>query len=165
MSIEIRKRRRVAGTVVIAVGFLFLVFALIKTQIIDADEYKAAAKSLSVSSSVVSASRGEILDCNGVALVTNRQGNSIVFKYADFPESKDQAARNELIYSLIKLFEKNNLEWIDRLPVIYSGRKLVVDKEKNKEFEYMVSENMLELEKGVKSTPEECLDALIKRYG
>ncbi len=165
MSIEIRKRRRVTGTIIIAVGFLFLVFALIKTQIIDADEYKAAAKSLSVSSSMVKASRGEILDCNGVALVTNRQGNSIVFKYADFPESKDQPARNELIYSLIKLFEKNNLEWIDRLPVVYSGGKLVVDKEKDKEFEYMVSENMLELEKGVKSTPEECLDALIERYG
>lgn len=165
MSIELRKKRRITGTVIIAVSFMLLVFSLVKTQIIDGDEYKAAAKSLAVSSSTVKASRGEILDCNGNPLVTNRQGNSVVFKYADFPEAKNQADRNELIFSLIKLFEKNKLQWIDRLPLVYSGNTLVIDKEKEKEFEYMVSENMLELEKGTKSTAEECLDALIERYG
>lgn len=165
MSIELRKRRRITGTVIIAVSFMLLVFSLVKTQIINGDEYKAAAKSLAVSSSTVKASRGEILDCNGNPLVTNRQGNSVVFKYSDFPEAKNQADRNELIFSLIKLFENNKLEWIDRLPLVYAGNTLVVDKEKEKEFEYMVSENMLELEKGVKSTADECLDALIERYG
>ena len=165
MSIELRKKRRITGTVIIAVSFMLLVFSLVKTQIIDGDEYKAAAKSLAVSSSTVKASRGEILDCNGNPLVTNRQGNSVVFKYADFPEAKNQTERNELIFSLIKLFENNKLQWIDRLPLIYSGNTLVIDKEKEKEFEYMVSENMLELEKGTKSTAEECLDALIERYG
>ena len=165
MSIELRKKRRIAGTVIIAVSFLLLVFSLVKTQIINGDEYKAAADSLAVSSSTVKASRGEVLDCNGNPLVTNRQGNSVVFKYADFPEAKNQEDRNELIFSLIKLFEKNNLEWIDRLPLMYKGGKLVVDKDKETEFEYMVSENMLELEKGTKSTADECLDALIERYG
>lgn len=165
MSIELRKKRRITGTVIIAVCFVLLVFSLVKTQIIDGDEYKAAAKSLAVSSSTVKASRGEIFDCNGNPLVTNRQGNSVVFKYAEFPEAKNQADRNELIFSLIKLFEKNGLEWIDRLPLVYVGNTLVVDKEKETEFEYMVSENMLELEKGVNSTAEECLDALIERYG
>ena len=165
MSIELRKKRRITGTVIIAVCFVLLVFSFVKTQIIDGDEYKAAAKSLAVSSSTVKASRGEILDCNGNPLVTNRQGNSVVFKYAEFPEAKNQADRNELIFSLIKLFEKNGLEWIDRLPLVYVGNTLVVDKEKETEFEYMVSENMLELEKGTNSTAEECLDALIERYG
>lgn len=165
MSIELRKKRRIAGTVVIAVCFAALLSAIAKTQLIDGDEYKAAAKSLAVSSSTVKSDRGEILDCNGNPLVTNRQGNSVVFKYADFPESKNQPARNELIFSLIKLFEKNGLEWIDRLPLVYVGNTLVIDEEKKKEFEYMVSENMLELEKGVNSTAEECLDALIERYG
>ncbi len=165
MSIELRRKRTVLGIIIIAVGFLLLVGALVKTQLIDGDEYKAAAKSLSVSSSKVTASRGEIVDCNGNPLVGNRQGNSVVFKYSEFPEAKDQKARNELIYSLIKLFEENKLEWLDRLPIVYEKNKLVVDKDKKAEFTYMVSETMLELEKGEKATPEECLDALIERYG
>lgn len=165
MSVELRKKRIISGTIIIALGFLLLISALVKTQIIDGDEYKAAAKSLAVSNSTVKASRGEILDTNGSPLVTNRQGNSVVFKYSDFPEAKNQADRNVLIFSLIKLFEQNKIEWIDRLPVVYSGNKLVIDKDKETEFEYMVSENMLELESGTKATADECLDALIERYG
>ncbi len=164
MSIELRKRRRISGTVIIAVSFLFLLLAVGKNQIIDGNEYKAAAESLAVSSSTVKASRGEILDCNGSPLVTNRQGNSVVFKYAEFPEAEHQEDRNTLIFSLIKLFEKNDIQWIDRLPLIYKNQKLIVDEDKMTEFKYMVSENMLEMEKGEKSTPDECLDALIKRY-
>ena len=164
MSIELRKRRRISGTVVIAVSFLFLLLAVGKNQIIDGDEYKAAAESLAVSSSTVKASRGEILDCNGNPLVTNRQGSSVVFKYSEFPEADHQEDRTELIFSLIKLFEKNDVQWIDRLPLVYDNKKLIVDEDKMTEFKYMVSENMLEMEKGEKSTPDECLDALIKRY-
>ena len=165
MSIELRKNRRIAGTVIIGLLFLFLVFGFVKTQLIDADRYKAAADSLAVSSSSVKASRGEILDCNGKPLVTNRQGNSVVFKYSDFPSSKKQNERNDLIFALINLFEKNDIDWRDPLPLKYKKGQLVVDKEKETEFEYMVSENMLEMEKGNKSTADECLDALIERYG
>ncbi len=164
MSFELRKKRRITGTIIIALGFLFLVTALIKTQIVDGDEYKAAANSLAVSNSTVRAARGEILDCNGNPLVTNRQGNSVVFKHSEFPDAKDQKARNELILSLINLMEENELEWIDRLPIIQSGDKFVIDKEKQTEFEFMVSENMLEMKKGTKSTANECFDALIERY-
>ncbi len=165
MSIELRKNRRIAGTVIIGLLFLFLIFGFVKTQLIDADKYKAAADSLAVSSSSVKASRGEILDCNGNPLVTNRQGNSVVFKYSDFPSSKKQDERNKLIFALLNLFEKNDIEWRDNLPLKYKNGELVIDKEKETEFEYMVSENMLEMEKGEKSTAEECLDALVERYG
>lgn len=165
MSIELRKKRRISGTVIIGLLFLFLIFDFMKTQLIDADKYKAAADSLAVSSSSVKASRGEVLDTNGKPLVTNRQGNSVVFKYSDFPFSKKQDERNKLIFSLINLFEKNDIEWRDPLPLKYKNGELVIDKEKETEFEYMVSENMLEMEKGKKSTADECLDALVKRYG
>lgn len=164
MSIELRKKRRVAGTIIIGVMFLALVFSLGKTQLVDGDEYKEAAENLAVSSSTVKAARGEILDCNGKPLVTNRLGNSIVFKYSDFPSAEEQDKRNEIIISLINLFEKNNLEWSDKLPLIYEKGKLIIDEDKKTEFEYMVSENMLELENGTSSSAQECLDALIERY-
>lgn len=165
MSVELRKKRRITGTVAIAVVFSLLVVSLVKTQLIDGAEYKAASESLAVSRSMVEAVRGEILDCNGNPLVTNRQGNSVVFKFSEFPAAKNQSERNEIIYSLITLFEKNGIEWTDRLPLVYKGGTLALDENKTAEFEYMVSANMLELEKGTESTPDECLDALIERYG
>ena len=139
MSIELRKNRRIAGTVIIGLLFLFLVFGLVKTQLIDADQYKAAADSLAVSSNSVKASRGEIIDCNGKPLVTNRQGNSVVFKYSDFPSSKKQNERNKLIFSLITLLEKNDVEWRDPLPLKYQKGKLVIDKEKETSMELYLS--------------------------
>ena len=165
MSIELRKRRIATGIAVVAIAFLTLVVALVKYQLVDGDNYKAAAESLAVSSSTVFAPRGEILDCNGNPLVTNKQGNSVVFKFSEFPEAKNQQARNEIIFSLINLLENNDLEWIDRLPIIYKKDKLIIDENKKTEFEYMVSESMLELEKGVDSSAIECLQALIERYG
>ncbi len=164
MSIELRKKRRISGTVIFGVAFLLLLSVVGKKQIADADKYKAAAKSLSVSTSTVKASRGEILDSNGNPLVVNRQGNTVVFKYSEFPEAKHQDKRNELIYSLIKLFEENKLEWIDRLPITYKKGVFSIDKDKKAEFQFMVGETMLEMEKGEKSTADECLDALIERY-
>ena len=124
--------------------FALLVFVVGKNQLIDGDKHKAEAKSLSVSTSAVKAPRGEILDSNGNPLVVNRQGNVIVFKYSEFPSAKDQERRNELIHSLIKLFEENKIEWIDRLPIVYEKNKLVVDKDKGAEFKFMVSEIMRE---------------------
>ncbi len=166
MTREQRKRRTQIGVGIIVAVFVCLALYLVKIQIIDGAEYKAASASLAVSKTTVKASRGEVYDTSGNPLVTNRQGYDLVFKYADFPSYKDQSARNKLISKLINLFEENDAIWLDRLPIVYNKKgKLVVDKEKQAEFEYMVSENMLELEKGVKSTPEECLDALIERYG
>ena len=114
MSIELRKRRIATGIAVVAIAFLTLVVALVKYQLVDGDNYKAAAESLAVSSSTVFAPRGEILDCNGNPLVTNKQGNSVVFKFSEFPDAKNQQARNEIIFSLLNLLENNDLEWIDR---------------------------------------------------
>ena len=166
MTREQRKKRTQIGVGIIVAVFVCLAFYLVKVQIIDGKEYKEASASLAVSQTTVKASRGEVFDVSGNPLVTNRQGYDIIFKYAEFPSYKDQPARNELILKLITLFEENDAEWLDRLPIQYDKKgKLVVDKEKSAEFSYMVSENMLELEKGEKSTPEECLDALIERYG
>lgn len=165
MSMNLRKNRRIAATVIIGVMFCVLVLFLGKAQIVEADKYKSAAESLAISTSSVKASRGEILDCNGKPLVTNRAGSSIVFKSSDFPSSKNQEERNEIIFSLIKLFEKNDLEWNDRLPLVYNKKGVLkIDKNKTTEFKYLVSENMLEMEKGEKASAEECLDALIERY-
>ena len=114
MTREQRKRRTQIGIGIIMAVFVSLILYLVKIQIIDGAEYKAASENLAVSQMTIKASRGEIVDTNGDPLVTNRQGYCLVFKYADFPSYKDQTARNRVINELIKLFEKNDAQWIDR---------------------------------------------------
>ena len=107
MTKEQRRKRTKIGIGIIGSVFVMLVFYLVKIQIIDGAEYKAASANLAVTQRTMKASRGEILDASGNPLVTNRQGYCIVFKYADFPSYKDQEARNKVICELIKLFEEN----------------------------------------------------------
>ena len=133
MPVNLRKRRARIGRIATACVFAFIVLLLVKTQLIDGEKYKSAAESMAVATSTVKADRGEILDCNGNPLVTNRLGNSIVFKYATFPDT--QKERNEVIFALINLLEKEGFKWIDMSPVVYGADgKLTIDKKKTEEF-------------------------------
>ena len=96
---------------VIALCLVFAIFSgvLFKIQVIDAAEYAAAGSSVKVKTVKVEGARGEILDRNGNPLVTNRQGNSIIFDYSYFPSAKEQDKRNQIISALIDLFEQKGL--------------------------------------------------------
>ena len=87
-------------------------------QIVRADDYENAGKSVSSRSVTVKSTRGEILDRNGYPLVTNRQGNAVIFDASNkFPSYEQQKERNKIILKLIRLFEKADEEWIDNLPI------------------------------------------------
>lgn len=53
------------------------------------------------------ATRGRILDCNGVVLAENRLSYSIIME--DSEELETNAEKNKLIYTLIKILEKNDV--------------------------------------------------------
>lgn len=103
----------------IAVIVMFSIFAadLFRIQIIHANDYKNQKVAFRQSDTTIIASRGEILDCNGKKLVTNKQVNSVVFNGSYFPRTNEQEQRNEIIISLIRLFEKYGVEWNDWIPL------------------------------------------------
>lgn len=113
---------------------------------------------------VVEASRGDILDRNGVTLVSNKQGNSIEFNAALFPTQSERESRNRIIAALIELCESKNEEWTDNLPIKYdeSGR-LVFEEGRETDIKSLKAANMLNLNSY--ATAENCLDALIDMYG
>ena len=156
---KIQKQRSITMNVVIAVGFIFLIGVLFKIQIIDKDEYTA--KTVSQTSVVVDAARGEILDRNGTPLVTNRQGNSIVFNYAYFPT--EQSQRNAIIIALINLFEKNGQEYVDNLPIYIDGQgEFAFEEDRDSDIKWLKSADMLDLNDY--ATADNCISALIDRY-
>lgn len=154
-----KKRRPLILNIIIVAVFVIFSIALFKIQIIDKDKYKN--NTVSMSTVIVDASRGEILDRNGSPLVTNRQGNSIVFNAAFFPSS--QKERNEIISSLIKLFEKNSQPYINNLPIeLAADGTFAYIKDRDSDIAWLKSKDMLDLNDY--ATAENCVDALIKRY-
>ncbi len=156
-----QQRRSYELLAILVVVFLFFAGTLLKIQIVKADDYKkSTVSSYSVN---VEAARGEILDRNGTPLVTNRQGNSIVFNYAFFPT--DQKMRNEIIMSLINLCNEYGVEYIDNLPILMDdieGNSYSFEPEREEDIKWLKSSEMLSLNSY--ATADNCMKALIKRY-
>lgn len=58
---------------------------LMNFQIVRGAEFQAQTQQMTVSKISVKAARGEILDCNGLALAENKVGYNVVFYYSFFP--------------------------------------------------------------------------------
>ncbi len=154
-----RQYLTVALIVLIFIGFGGLLYNM---QIVNGESY-AIQGSASVSVSSVKATRGEILDRNGKVLVGNRQGNAVVFDATKFPSFEEQDKRNEIILSLIKLFEKSGAEWINDMPIFLNSRgeyEFVADSEY--EIEKMLAEDMLDLNRY--ATAKDCMRQLVEKY-
>ncbi len=153
-------------TVLGVVGLIFLIFILRfgYFQIVHAKDYEDAGKSVSSRQVTVKSTRGEILDRNGYPIVTNRQGNAVIFDASnDFPTYEEQEERNKIILKLIQFFESAGEEWIDELPLkVSADGKVMYEEDREDDIAKMKSRDMLNLNSY--ATAENCLDALIERY-
>ena len=163
MHVKITAARRIAAVCVILFFFVFFAFDLVKIQIIDGEKYNAASTAIAQKTSIITAARGEIVDSNGVPLIYNTQGYTLIFDAAYFPPASEQKNRNEIIVSLIRHFEERSLEWIDILPIEFDESGNAVYKENSDSLiKEMKSKDMLDLNEY--ATAQNCLDTLIDRY-
>lgn len=161
---EKKKKLRVVLAVSLIIG-LFAVFTatLAKIQLVDGGYYLAKINQVSEKTVVIKAARGEILDRNGNPLVTNRQGNSIVFESAYFPPASSIELRVEIIDALITLFEANAIPWIDNLPLVLdAGGGIAFAPDRESDIVKMKSKDMLNLNDY--ATAQNCFDELVLRY-
>ena len=143
---KIIRRAKITLVLFICASIVF-VSAVVKVQYFDEDSY-ASGKKYRTYEVAVEASRGEILDRNGKPLVTNRQGNRIIFDASAFPSSSKKEQRNSIINSLIKLFEANALEWDDNLPIIFDeSGNLVFAEDREADIKALKNKNMLKRHK------------------
>lgn len=143
---------------------LFLVFGirLINIQLVNGDKYASKVAS-STATTVVKATRGQILDRNGVVLVGNRQGNDIIFDASSFPSFSQQEKRNEIILSLVNLFEQNGEAWINELPIELdeNGNYRFIE-DRDGDISKLKSRDMLHLNKY--ATADDCMNEIVDRY-
>lgn len=158
-----RRFRIGAFTVIVVVIFAVFAADLFRIQIIHGDEYKNKRVAFKHSDTTIIASRGEILDCNGKKLVTNRQVNAVVFNGSYFPRTADQEQRNEIIISLIRLFEKYNVEWNDWLPLYLDGSgRVQFEPDREEDIKLLKSKSILYLNDY--ATAQNCLDEIKTKF-
>ncbi|MGN1117304.1 MAG: penicillin-binding transpeptidase domain-containing protein, partial [Acutalibacteraceae bacterium] len=150
---------------IIIIAFVVLVFTLFgvnlfRIQVINAPSEED--RIITSSSTKVEAARGEIYDRNGKLLVTNSQSNSLIFDDNFFPKANEMEKRVEIIDALIKLFEENDAEWRDELPIKIKNGEAVFKSDSESSITYLKSKDFLNLNEY--ATAENCLDALIERY-
>ncbi len=156
------KRRSLAVILAVAAVFAVFLVRLYYLQVVQAKENRQAA----VKSAVVSVAplRGEIRDRNGNLLATNRQVNTVIFDYARFPAGREMQQRNEIILTLVRMFENAGAEWKDNLPIrLTKNGVLKFRKNKDNEVAYLKSKAFLHL--NPYASVQNCFDALVQRYG
>lgn len=148
-----------------AVVFFFAVFFadLFRIQVVHAEEYSTQKVALRPSETTVQAARGEILDCNGVPLVTNEQVNTIVLDASYFPSTKEQEKRNEILYALINLTEEASVQWNDTLPLVFDAAGNIQYKENaESDITFLKSREVLHLNSY--ATAQNCFDGLVEKF-
>lgn len=148
-----------------AVVFFFAVFFadLFRIQVVHAEEYSTQKVALRSSETTVQAARGEILDCNGVPLVTNEQVNTIVLDASYFPSTKEQEKRNEILYALINLTEEAGVQWNDTLPLVFDAAGNIQYKENaESDITFLKSREVLHLNSY--ATAQNCFDGLVEKF-
>ncbi len=161
MRRKISKKRDAAVIAVIAVVFALFIVKLWDIQVVSAGESgNAAVRAVEVEVEPV---RGDILDRNGNILATSKQQRNVIFNYVSFPKSDEKEERNRIIHELITLFEKNNAEWVDELP-IKADKKGGLSFIKNRESEIAYLRSSAFLDLNPYATVQNCFDALVERY-
>ncbi len=167
MGNKYKSARTIIATVLIVLIIFGFAFELYDIQIKNNEYYAAQNNTVQTFKVPLEAARGEIVDRNGNPLVTNRQGNSIILDAAYFPSSKENAKRNEIVYNLILLFNKNKEEYVHNLPLkLNDGKAVFFTKKDDEKFESaiktMKSKDMFNLQEY--ATAQNCFDAMIEKY-
>lgn len=152
-----RKKSQVQLTVlsvILIAAIIFYAARMYSIQIVNAEKYTNKTDgATSVRTAVLKAPRGEILDCYGRKIAINRDGYNVVFNKAYV---KDDL--NDVILTLIKLFEQNGVEWKDELPMSLSAPYGFKEGESTDKL-------IKELELAHYATAQNCFDAMVEEYG
>ena len=158
---EVHKKIGRNRTVVCAVAFLAcaaaFVVRLADWQLVQGEKYKEIAARSTSYTVETEATRGEILDCNGVSLVANTTRYRILLDRLYVDEEK----LDTTVLSLIMLVEKTGDKWEDKLPIKYENGVYAYTSDE-KAVETLFSLSGFEADKNISAA--QCVERLGERY-
>jgi penicillin-binding protein 2 len=142
----------------IAIGLVFGA-RLTRWQLLEGSKWLETANNSSDDKVTMEASRGEIIDINGVGLAVNQTGYAITFNGATMTTK----TKNSTILKLIKLLNSRGEKWTDELPITVNSKgQYEFIAGRDEDVSYLKSKSFLSLQSY--ATAEQCMDALIEKY-
>ncbi len=90
-------------------------YRLMKIQLVESESYTNRRYSTYRYNQVIEATRGEIVDCNGTAIVENKVGYSVIIEPEQFP--KDDAEGNAILLKIADMLKKADVKLELSLPI------------------------------------------------
>ena len=129
---KISKLIRIIVLILLVFLMLFLcILRLLKLQIVDGGKYLAMAETSYTSTHEIIATRGQIFDCNGTILTSNKTVYKVIIHKAFLVNGTE----NEVLNRTIKILESNNEKWNDSVPVSYD-QPYVFTEDENKVYAF-----------------------------
>lgn len=113
---QLRPGRLAAIVIVVVLILSSYIVELMKYQLVDGVSYRATAIKTTRATTTIPAPRGEILDCYGRTIATNRVGYAVSLNWSLFP-TKNQQQENDSILSITKILSDDGETWTDILPI------------------------------------------------
>ena len=146
-------RFNILTAIVLVIGFI-LMCQLINLQLVHGDEYRVLSSSRLTRETVIRADRGEILDANGVKLVTTSTG----FTLNLYRTTTDNGQLNDNILNIINVLESNGDKYVDNLILTVEPFGYSTDSEESIK-RWKKNNNLKE-----EYTAEQCFYALKDKY-
>ena len=142
-----------ALAVLLVIAILFYAARIYSLQVVNAEKYTDKNDgAASVRTAVLKAPRGEILDCYGRQIAINRDGYNVVFNKAYVKDNL-----NDVILTLVNLFESTDTEWKDELPL---ERTAPYGFKEGESTDKLISK----FELAHYATAQNCFDAMVEKY-
>ena len=139
--------------VLLVIAILLYSVRIYSLQVVNAEKYTDKNNgAASVRTAVLKAPRGEILDCYGRQIAINRDGYNVVFNKAYVKDNL-----NDVILTLVKLFESAGAEWKDELPMESTAPYGFKEGEST---DKLISK----FELAHYATAENCFNAMVEKY-
>lgn len=159
----IKEHKRPLGCLLLVIIiFVSFVVRLFDWQVVQGEYYREEVATTANYRLTSDATRGEIVDCNGVPITTNMTVYSVSI---DKLYITGEFTVNDVILRLFDIFEQTDSPWIDTLPIVIDNNnnyQFSSDENADYALEKLGSEDMLDL--SVYASADEYMEALINRY-
>ena len=159
---KVHFRRAFSLLLIMAIVLGVFSIRLFQVQIVQGEDYAKLVTAGYRTTVSVAASRGEIVDCNQVPLVSNRTSYAVVFDYNYFPHGSSEDKRreqNDCLLALTELLKLEDEQWNDSLPIT---------REEPYEFEEGRSDGVSRLKSFLRmasyATAQQCLQQMVEKY-
>ncbi|MCD7959081.1 MAG: hypothetical protein LUF89_06280 [Ruminococcus sp.] len=146
------------ASVLVLASCCLCAWRLMKIQVVDSDTYVNTNTSTLTYTQTISATRGEIVDSDGNAIIENKVGYCVIIEPDTFPD--DYAEGNEVLLKVVSILDEEEEEWSTSLP-ISETEPYTFTEDEDSDAVTSLKEN---IGVNVYATAEDCMDKLIEDY-